>query len=386
MSLFRRERVNNMRIAGLVQRILIERSRDKRTLALLFVAPLIILGLLHLIFNSHTVNPTIGTYNVEPSIIDTLESNDIEVHTYNGSPENLKILMEKDNLDAVVVKNNNKVSLHLLNDNPTLAKQIKLIVSQTYQKKATTTVIDDMKARVKDLTESLNKIPFSPTKNFKFDEPKKTDITTQYVYGDKNTSTFDTFSPILIGVFVFLFVFLISGMGFLLERTSGTLERMLMTPIKRIEVVTGYMIGYGILAVLQTIVIVTFSVYVFKLASPESIWKVIVINLFVALVALSLGLLMSSFAKTEFQMMQFIPLIIVPQVFLSGIFSLEAMNGVLRGLAHIMPLYYAGHALTNVMYKGLALSTAGLDILVLFVFAVFFFILNIWALKKYRAL
>lgn len=376
-----------MRIIGLVRRILIERIRDKRTLALLFIAPLIILGLLHFIFNSSTIHPHIGAYQVEPSIVDTFETNNMTVDTYSGNPpDDLKTWMEQEDLDAVVVKQNDKVTLHLLNDNPTLARQIQLIVGQTYQKKATNTVIDDMKARVKDMTESLNKIPFSPTKNFKFDEPKKTDITTQYVYGDKDTTTFDTFSPILIGVFVFLFVFLISGMGFLLERTSGTLERMLMTPIRRFEVVAGYTIGYGIIAVLQTIVIVTFSVYVFHLAGPESIWKVIVINLCVALVALTLGLLMSSFAKSEFQMMQFIPLIIVPQVFLCGIFPLEAMSTWLQAAARITPLYYAGHALTNVMYKQLSLGSTLLDLIVLLAFGVIFLLLNVFALKKYRSI
>jgi ABC-2 type transport system permease protein len=117
-----------------------------------------------------------------------------------------------------------------------------------------------------------------------------------------------------------------------------------------------------------------------------SIWNVILINLLLALVALSLGILLSTFAASEFQMMQFIPIAVIPQVFFAGIFPLEGMANWLQAFAKIMPMYYAGDALRGVMYKGFSLSEISGDIFALIIFAAIFIILNIFALKKYRKL
>ena len=85
---------------------------------------------------------------------------------------------------------------------------------------------------------------------------KPTKVNTHYFYGDKDATYFDTINPILIGFFVFFFTFLISGIGLLKERTSGTLERLLSSPIKRSHIIYGYIMGYGIFSVIQTFVVV----------------------------------------------------------------------------------------------------------------------------------
>ncbi|GAA3329168.1 hypothetical protein GCM10020331_076120 [Ectobacillus funiculus] len=127
---------------------------------------------------------------------------------------------------------------------------------------------------------------------------------------------FDVLSPILVGFLYSFFVFfLISGIGLLRERTTGTLERLMSTPIRRGEIVAGYLVGYGLFAVIQTVIVVFYAVNVLDIILVGSIWNVILINLLLALVALSLGILLSSFAASEFQMMQFIPIVVVPQVF-----------------------------------------------------------------------
>lgn len=117
-----------------------------------------------------------------------------------------------------------------------------------------------------------------------------------------------------------------------------------------------------------------------------SIWNVILINLLLALVALSLGILLSSFASSEFQMVQFIPIAVVPQIFFSGILPLEGMANWLQSIAKVMPLYYAADALKGVMYKGLELADISGNLYALAVFAGIFIILNLFALKKYRKL
>ena len=110
----------------------------------------------------------------------------------------------------------------------------------------------------------------------------------------------------------------------------------------------------------------------------------ILINLSLALVALLLGILLSAFANSEFQMMQFIPIAIIPQVFFAGILPFEGMPEWMQIIAKCMPMYYGGNALVDVMYKGLGLSDIKNELFVLLGFAIVFIVLNILALKKYR--
>ena len=155
------------------------------------------------------------------------------------------------------------------------------------------------------------------------------------------------------------------------------------TPIKRSELVLGYLLGFGNIAMIQTLLIVLFAVFLLYMHIAGSLFWVIVINILVAFAALSMGLFISTFANSEFQMMQFIPLIIVPQVFFSGIIPLENMNSWLANIGYIFPLRYAGDALTKVIVKGQGIETFGVELLVLVLFIVLFTVLNILGLKKY---
>ncbi|WP_143875121.1 ABC transporter permease, partial [Oenococcus oeni] len=115
-----------------------------------------------------------------------------------------------------------------------------------------------------------------------------------------------------------------------------------------------------------------------------SIWLVMLINLLLALVALSMGLLVSTLASSEFQMIQFIPILIVPQVFFSGMFNLSDMNSFWRIFAHIFPMYYGGDALIDVIKKGAGIENIGIDLLILAAFAVILISINIIGLRRYR--
>ncbi|MCZ3394237.1 ABC transporter permease, partial [Enterococcus faecium] len=114
------------------------------------------------------------------------------------------------------------------------------------------------------------------------------------------------------------------------------------------------------------------------------IGSIIVINLLLALVALAFGILLSTFAHSEFQMMQFIPIVIVPQVFFAGIIPLDTMAAWVQKISYIIPLKYAGDAVSNIIMRGARLSALGGDIGVLLIFLVILTILNIVGLKRYR--
>lgn len=348
-----------MRILALVKRILLQIIRDKRTLALLFLAPLLVLTLMNFVFNGKQVKPELGITGANTQLIEQLKTADIVVKQYD-EVNDLKELVAEDELDGFLQLDNGEVALTLTNDDPSVAKTLEMKIKQLLQLQAQA---------------SATKVAGEPQA-----------ITTNYIYGDSETVLFDTFSPMLIGFFVFFFVFLISGIGLLNERTSGTLERLLATPIKRSEIIAGYLIGYGILAVIQTIILVLFAINVLDIILVGSIWDVLIINVITAFVALSLGILLSSFASSEFQMIQFIPLVIVPQIFFCGIFPIDGMADWLKGLAYIMPLYYIADALKSIMYMGLGLGDLTKNLLILFAFIVAFIILNMFALKKYRKL
>lgn len=338
-----------MRIGAIVTRIIQQMKRDKRTLALLFFAPLLVLSLMYFIFNSNEAKITLVVSDAPAPLIEKLKNADFSIVVDDHFTK--KQLQEKE-YDGWLAIEPNSSKLTLLNDDPSQSKALTMQLAQ---------ILQPSQAAMGSL---------------------KTD----YVYGDEDTAIFDIFSPMLIGFFVFFFVFLITGIALLKERTSGTLERLLATPIKRSEIVAGYMVGYGLFAFLQTIIIVLFGIYVLDIVHVGSIWLVLLINMVVALVSLSLGALLSSFAASEFQMMQFIPLIIVPQVFFSGIFPLDSMAVWLQNFGRIMPLYYAADALNGVMYKGYAFPDIILNLSILACFAIVFITLNIISLKKYRSL
>ncbi|MDF9759372.1 ABC-2 type transport system permease protein [Peribacillus simplex] len=338
-----------MRIASLVTRITQQMRRDRRTLALFFLAPLLILTLMYFIFDTEASDLKIVVTGSNGAMVKALKQADFQV---TAAEEFSQGKMIENDTDGWLQVENGKIKLTLLNDEPNRAKAVQMQMMQGLQGNGKN-------------TPSIEK---------------------QYVYGDAKTKGFDTFSPMLVSFFVFFFVFLIAGIALLKERTSGTLERLLATPIKRYEIVAGYVIGYGIFALVQTLIVVLYAVNVLDIVLVGSIWLVLLTNILVALVALSLGTLLSSFATSEFQMVQFIPLVIVPQVFFTGIFPLDGMADWLQKIGKVMPLYYASDAMNGIMYKGFTFNEVLMDLLILLAFSVVFITINIISLKKYRAL
>lgn len=365
-----------MSILAMVKRIFHQMLRDKRALALMMVAPLLILTLLNYLLAGNTVDPRLGVINVDDTVAERLKDNDITILQVDKNTK--EVLLDKD-LDGILeFDGEEEISLTLTNDQPNASKALQVKVQQAITAEKAKEQAANLTALIESIKSQLPGVPV------KMEQVKAPEINTSFLYGNKDTIFFDQLSPILVGFFVFFFVFLISGIALLRERTTGTLERLLATPILRRDIVFGYLLGYGLFAVVQTIIVVTYAVKVLDITLVGSFWNVVIINLTLALVALSLGILLSAFANSEFQMMQFIPIAIIPQVFFAGIFPFESMAGWMQVLAKCMPMYYGGSALVDVMYKGLGLSAIRNDLLVLLGYALVFIVLNIVALKKYR--
>lgn len=386
-----------MRVMAIVKRIANQFRRDKRTLALMFIAPLLLITLINYLFDGDTVKPKIGVEGVSSSMVAQLKDTDISVKQYR-SVDSAKDTIKSDGLDAFILQDGSNVKLTFENSDPGVSKQIEMKLQAALmaeQKETMKQLGASMQEASAKIQQSLAKIAKQytaqtgqqldiPAVNLQIPEQQQLAIDTAYIYGDADTTFFDTIGPIFIGFFVFFFVFLIAGISFLRERTTGTLERLMATPIKRWELETGYLLGFGIFALAQSIIVALYSIHVLDMVQMGSIWYVLLITLMLAMVALTLGILLSTFANNEFQIVQFIPIVIVPQVLFCGIFPLEGMADWLQWIAHIMPLYYGADALTSIMVKGEGFSGFATDFYVLVGFTLVFMILNIFALKKYR--
>lgn len=192
------------------------------------------------------------------------------------------------------------------------------------------------------------------------------------IYLPVDADALDAIAPVFLGYFAYFFVFILTGISFLRERLGGTLERLLATPVTRAEIVLGYSLGFGIFATLQVVLLTTFVLlhwevpalgplpaFVVGLDVPSagSPLLAFVVALSLAVGAVSLGIFLSTFARTEFQILQFIPIVIVPQGLLGGIFwPIDRLPDVLRPIAQLMPLTYAVEALRAVMIRGAGLG------------------------------
>src|SRR5204863_3869996 len=182
-------------------------------------------------------------------------------------------------------------------------------------------------------------------------------VKVNYLYGGPDYTLLDYLAPVLIAVFAFFFIFLLSTVSFLRERTSGTLERLLATPLTRGELVVGYLGGFAVFALLQALVILAFTVFVLKVQYRGNLATIFLVEAVLVVGAVSLGLAISAFARNELQAVQFVPIVLVPQIFLSGLLvPVDQLNDVLRAISVVLPLTYANEALRSVMVKGYALT------------------------------
>jgi ABC-2 type transport system permease protein len=166
---------------------------------------------------------------------------------------------------------------------------------------------------------------------------------------DSRPFMFDAIGLIMLGVIPFVVMFLITSIAMLRERTSGTLERMLTTPLAKLDLLLGYGIAFGLAAAVQAGVACSVAYGLLGLDTSGGWWWVLLIAVVNAVLGVALGLLCSAFSQSEFQAVQFMPLVAFPQIFLCGLLvPREQMVGWLEALSDVMPLTYAVRALREV--------------------------------------
>lgn len=204
----------------------------------------------------------------------------------------------------------------------------------------------------------------------------------RWMYQD-NLTVFDQIAPALLGIFPFIIMFIITSITTLRERTGGTMERLMTLPIGKLDLVLGYMLAFGLLAIVQATLASMLLLYGLGLDVAGSHWFLVVMALADALLGTALGIFVSAFARTEFQAVQFMPALILPQVLIGGLLMpLTQMPDVLEKIAYCLPLTYAIDALNSIVHHTDITSDAWRDLWVVVAFAAGALLLGALTLRR----
>jgi ABC-2 type transport system permease protein len=375
-------------VRALATRIVQQLRRDHRTLALLFVAPIVILALLgYLLRSQESGKLVVGISNqdrpvapldvsVAGRLIDALRQNDrLTVRDLSGDTAAVRDAVRSGTVDAALVFSPT-FTADLLRRRPVA---LDVILEGSNPAKTGSAVPALQGALLQAMTSLSAALPGAgPAASL-----PQVRLQPDLLYGSTDLKSLDYFAPVLIGFFAFFLIFLLTCVSFLRERTLGTMERLAASPVTRGEVVVGYMLGFGLFALVQSAIIVLFTAYVLQVHYSGNLAWVFLVTLILAIGAVNLGIFLSSFARTELQAVQFIPLVIVPQGLLSGLlWPVQSMPDWLQVVARALPLTYANEALTNIMIRGKSLDETWLQIGVLLLFAALMVVLASLTLRR----
>ena len=335
------------RTLALTRRLLQQFRRDRRTLALLFVAPIVLLGLLGYLIRGAPTAPAVGVANEDTgpagaAVASALRSSSqISTTSINASDGDAKL---KDGSLVAYIVLPPDFSRQALAGN--IAPQVHIEGSQPGTSAPVLQALQVALASIASQSQSVS-VHYAPQ--------------VMYLHGGPTLDTLDYFGAAFIGLVVFFLVFVITIVSFLNERSQGTLERLMASPLRRGEIVVGYMLGFTVLAVIQSAEVLLFSLGVLKVHNEGNVLLIFGIVVLMAIGAVNLGIFLSMFARSEFQAVQFIPLVIVPQFILSGIlFPVSTEPKPLQILSNVLPLTYAVSGLRDVMLKGADLTSPSL--------------------------
>jgi ABC-2 type transport system permease protein len=342
---------------ALAARIIQQVLRDRRTLALIFLVPLLIMTLLYLVLtNNSTVHtlaivyPTGAGSDRIKTLIDSQLPGPDKLHTISIRADQVDSMLKNGDADAAIIFPADFVQQILNNQNPTV--QIKLQGSDPTVAGAMSDLTQgfahQLGIAIAALKSQGSNAPTIPSATLPF-----TVGTPQYLFGGPQYTFNDSIAPVFIGIFSFFFVFILTSVAFLRERSQGTIERVMVSPLTRVELVIGYICGFTLFALVQSLVILLFVIFALRVHYSGNLALVFLVSALLTIGSVNLGIFLSTFAQNEFQIVQFIPLVFGLQIFLSGIFwPVKQLPSALQPFSYIMPLTYANDALRDVMLKG----------------------------------
>jgi len=359
------------RIAALFRRVTAEIRRDRPSLGILFIAPILLTGLVSFILRESQA-PAIAADIVAPAGAPATLGAALHVALVEGGATVTDISDEA--AARADVREGRATLAIILPANP---QDGLLVVTRGLDAPGDSAQIGVVQKALQGSVSSITGATVRPVRH-------------ETIFGQPTDDPVASLAPAIVGFFVYFFVYVLTGVSFLRERTGGTLERLLATPVTRAEIVTGYTLGFGLFATLQVIVLLLWALgtvhvpaigplpaFAIGLGIPAAGSPVLafLVVLLLAVGAVNLGIFLSTFARTELQVIQFIPLVLAPQFLLSGvIFPVSSLPAVLQPLVGFMPLNYAVDGLRQVFIRGadLGVGALQLDLAVLAGIAVFF--------------
>jgi len=342
-------------IVGL--RVIRQIKRDKRSIVIIIVNPIIMMILLGYALAGTLSGINLGVVElgsgpIQEGVLEHLESSDTFSLLHVASESDANRLITERQLDGAVVLGENEIRLLLDGTNYQVASTI------------TAQVAAGMQGGIVQILRSLPNTA---------GQPQLPSLSTYYVYG-YDLEVKDFAGPAMLGISVFFFTFMTTAISFLRERLQGTLEKVMTSPLTKVELVAGYIVGFMIVAAFQSITVFIILVLGFKVPMQGSLPAALTVIMLIGAGSLSFGAFLSNFARSEFQVMQYTPLVITPQIVLSGVFlPLQSTPEWLRPVAYIFPLTYSNDALRLILLKGATLG----DVLFPDIFAlVLFFVLT----------
>jgi ABC-2 type transport system permease protein len=337
------------RIRAITRRLLQGFRRDRRTLALLFVAPIVILGLLGYLMRGSSSAQAVGIANQDSGPLGVVVAEALKqsshIATSEINPADGDAKLRDGSLVAYIVIPSD-FSQQAQNGN--VSPEVHLEGSQPGEDAPV------LQALQQALTTLASRVA---GRNVNF-QPK-----VSYLYGGSDYDTLDYFGAAFVGLVVFFLVFVITIVSFLNERSQGTLERLMASPLRRGEIVVGYMLGFTVIALVQAAEVLIFSLAVLRIHNQGSVLLIFGMEALMAVAAVNLGIFLSMFARSEFQAVQFIPLVVVPQILLSGIiFPVSTEPAALQWLSNVLPLTYAVNGMRDIMVKGADLTWSSLQV------------------------
>jgi ABC-2 type transport system permease protein len=385
--------MNFARITALASRIIRQVFRDKRTLVLIFIVPVVIMTLLFLVLTNtssvHTlaIVPPSGTGSdrINTLITNLLPGKDkLNVNYINANQVN--DTLTKGNADAAIIfppdftqqvfsGQSPSVQIVLEGSDPNVANAMRdLTGAFTHQLGVALSVLKAQQAQ----TGQGQAIPpvLGSSLPFTISNPL-------YLHGGPQYTFNDSIAPVFIGIFSFFFVFILTSIAFLRERSQGTIERVMASPMTRTELVIGYILGFLLFALVQSLMILLFVIFALRVHYSGNLSLVFLVTALLTIGSINLGIFLSAFAQNEFQIVQFIPLVFGVQIFLSGVFwPIDQLPAILRPISYILPLTYANEALRAVMLKGADLAGIAWELAALLIFMVLMIILSALTMRR----
>jgi ABC-2 type transport system permease protein len=379
--------MNLSRTLAVTKRVIKDIKNDKRTIGLIFIAPIFAMFVFGLAFSGDITDvPTIIVNHDQGFVLpngENLSLSNKVISNLNTSVMNIEY-MDNENTavqkvtdgkaDAVIVFPQNFTQDAYTAFNPSL--------TTNSSNSGTAITIRDDESVVNIKTAILGSVGDALTTTMTdqgINPPIK--VKSDPVYG-QNAQFIDFIVPGIMAFIVYLLTTLLTLLAFVGERTTGTLERLLSTPIQESEMVGGYAIAFGAIGTVQALLVLLVGILVFKITVLGNVLLAFVVVALLAIVSQALGILLSNLAKREGQAVQFVPFIILPVFLLSGIFwPIQAIPVWLRPLSYLVPPTYAVDACRSIFLRGWGFGKVWPDILALILFAALFLILATWSLR-----